>query len=289
MTWIYLNDRFVPHEEAVVSVFDHGFLYGDGVFETLRASRGRILMLAEHLARLERSASRLHLKLPISLEQFADLIQASVDRNQLQEAYIRVTVSRGTGEIGLDPALCKTPTLVIIAKPFVPYPESLYSNGIAVAVVRTRRNLAQALPPEVKSLNFLNNILAKIDALAAGADEAIMLNYRGELTEGSTSNIFVVNAGQLRTPAMACGLLDGVTRGVVLELAKDLPIPSEETVLGTADLYAAEECFLTNTTQEVLPVTKVDGRMVGDGRPGPITARLRASYRARLERLLQCP
>lgn len=289
MTWIYLNDRFVPHEEAVVSVFDHGFLYGDGVFETLRASRGRILMLAEHLARLERSASRLCLQLPVSLEQFADLIQTAVARNDLQEAYIRVTVSRGTGDIGLDPALCKTPTLVIIAKPFVPYPESLYANGIGVAVVRTRRNLPQALPPEVKSLNFLNNIFAKMEAIAAGADEAIMLNYRDELTEGSTSNVFLVNAGRLRTPAAACGLLDGVTRGVVLKLAKDLAIPSEETVLGMADLYAAEECFVTNTTQEVLPVTKVDGRVVRDGRPGPITARLRASYRACLERLLHNP
>jgi branched-chain amino acid aminotransferase len=141
----------------------------------------------------------------------------------------------------------------------------------------------------VKSLNFLNNILAKMEAIAGGADEAIMLNYRDELTEGSTSNLFVVNAGRLRTPAMTCGLLDGVTRGVVLKLAKDLAIPSEETVLGLGDLYAAEECFLTNTTQEVLPITKVDGRMVGDGRPGPITARLRASYRSRLERLLQYP
>jgi branched-chain amino acid aminotransferase len=289
MTWIYLNDRFVPHEQAVVSVFDHGFLYGDGVFETLRASRGRILMLGEHLTRLERSASRLALELPLSLEQLADLIQASVERNHLQEAYIRVTVSRGAGEIGLDPALCKSPTLVIIAQPFVPHPESLYANGIGVAVVRTRRNFSEALPPEVKSLNFLNNILAKIEAIAAGADEAIMLNYRDELTEGTTSNIFVVNAGRLRTPAKACGLLDGVTRGIVLELAKDLAIPSDETVLGVADLYAAEECFLTNTTQEVLPVTKVDGRLVGDGRPGPVTARLRASYRSRLERLLEGP
>jgi branched-chain amino acid aminotransferase len=246
-------------------------------------------MLAEHLARLQRSASRLALELPLSLEQLGNVIQASVDRNHLQEAYIRVTVSRGTGEIGLDPALCKTPTLVIIAKPFVPYPESLYTKGIAAAVVQTRRNLPQALPPEVKSLNFLNNIFAKMEAIAAGADEAIMLNYRDEITEGSTSNVFLVNAGQLRTPAITCGLLDGVTRGVVLTLAKELAVPSDETVLRMADLYAAEECFMTNTTQEVLPVTKVDGRRVGDGRPGPITLRLRASYRSRLERLLECP
>jgi branched-chain amino acid aminotransferase len=162
-------------------------------------------------------------------------------------------------------------------------------NGIAAAVVQTRRNLPQALPPEVKSLNFLNNIFAKMEAIAAGADEAIMLNYRDELTEGSTSNVFVVTGGRVRTPAIACGLLDGVTRGVVLKLAQDLAIPAEETVLQMADLYAAEECFMTNTTQEVLPVTKVNGRMVGDGRPGLITVRLRASYGAHLKRLLECP
>ena len=284
--WVYLNDKFVPQEEAVVSVFDHGFLYGDGVYETLRAYRGRVLHLAEHLARLERSASRIQLHLPVGRERLADLVRESLSRNQLQEAYLRITVSRGPGEIGLDPALCKAPTLVIIAKPFQPYPESIYTEGVSVIVARTRRNLPEALPPQVKSLNFLNNILAKMEAKTAGVHEALMLNHREELTEGTTSNVFVVQDGRVRTPAIGCGILDGITRGRVLHLALELGIPSEETRLTVADLMRAEECFLTNTTQEVLPVTRVDGRLIGDGRPGRITRRLQASFRAGLDRLL---
>ena len=285
--WVYLNDRFVPREEAVVSVFDHGFLYGDGVYETMRAYRGRVFLLAKHLARLERSAERLRLRMPIPREHLADLVRASIERNRLQEAYVRVTVSRGSGEIGLDPALCKTPTLVIIAKEFVPYPDSFYSEGISIAIVQTRRNLPEALPPDVKSLNFLNNILAKMEAIAVGAYEGVMLNHRDELTEGTTSNLFVVQNGRLRTPDRKCGILDGLTRGVVLQLAHELKIPTEEARLYVEDLYGAEECFLTNTTHEVLPVTKANGRPVGTGRPGPITSRLRASFQSSLDRLLE--
>jgi branched-chain amino acid aminotransferase len=284
--WVYLNDRFVPQEEAVVSVFDHGFLYGDGVYETLRAYRGRVFQLAEHLARLDRSASHIQLRLPVGPERLADLVRESLRRNQLQEAYLRITLSRGTGEIGLDPALCKSPTLVIIAKPFQPYPESIYTHGVAVIIARTRRNLPEALSPQVKSLNFLNNILAKMEAKTAGAHEALMLNHRGELTEGTTSNVFTVRGGRLLTPSVESGILDGITRGLVLQLATDLGIPSEETRLTVEDLTRAEECFLTNTTQEVLPVTQVDARMIGNGRPGEITRRLHASFRACLDRLL---
>jgi len=284
--WIYLNDRFVPQEEAVVSVFDHGFLYGDGVYETMRSYQGRTLQLSEHLARLERSASRIHLDLPLSLVRLAELIRESLVRNRLQDAYLRVTVSRGAGEIGLEPSLCKTPTLVIIAKPFQPSPESLYTEGVTVSVVRTRRNLPEAVPPQIKSLNFLNNILAKIEATAAGAHEGIMLNQREELTEGTTSNLFLVQAGRLRTPSLDCGILDGITRGLVLRLAEELTIPTEETRLGVKDLYRAEECFLTNTRQELLPVTGVDGHRLGDGRPGTLTRRLHALFRARLDRFL---
>ena len=284
--WVYLNNTFVPQEEAVVSVFDHGFLYGDGVYETLRAYHGRVFKLAEHLARLERSASRIQLNLPAGPERLTDLVRETLRRNQLSDAYLRITVSRGTGEIGLDPALCKAPTLVIIAKPFQPYPESIYAEGVSVIVARTRRNLPEALPPQVKSLNFLNNILAKMEAKAAGAHEALMLNHRGDITEGTTSNVFVVQEGRLRTPSVECGILDGITRGLVLQLASELGIPSEEARLTVEDLMRAEECFLTNTTQEVLPVTRVDGRMIGDGRPGGITRRLHASLRACLDRLL---
>ena len=284
--WVYLNDKFVPTEEAVVSVFDHGFLYGDGVFETMRAYRGKVFLLTDHLARLERSASALALSLPVRRERLADLMREALTRNQLQDAYLRVTVSRGPGEIGLDPALCKTPTLVIIARPFQPYPDSFYARGVSVMIANTRRNLPEALPSHVKSLNYLNNILAKMEAKAAGAHEALLLNHRSEVTEGATSNIFIVREGRLRTPAIAGGILAGLTRGVVLGLAHDLGMATEETRLTVNDLYDADECFLTNTTQEVLPVTRVDGKMIGNGRPGEITRRLHASFRAGLDRFL---
>src|SRR5437660_8103534 len=224
--WVYLNDRFVPKEEAVVSVFDHGFLYGDGVFEALRAYRGRSCQLTEHLARLERSASELGMALPVTRERLADPVRESLTRNQLQEAYLRITVSLGPGEIGLDPALCKSPTLVVIAKPFEPYPASFYTDGVSVIIAQTRRTPPEALPPQVKSLNFLNNVLAKMEATAAGAHEALLLNHRSEVTEGTTSNVFIVTGGRLRTPSAACGILEGITRNVVLQLAQELSIPT---------------------------------------------------------------
>ena len=287
--WVYVNDRFVPQEQAVVSVFDHGFLYGDGVYETLRAYRGRVFQLADHLARLERSGSRIRLHMPVGRERLASLLRESLRRNQLQEAYLRVTVSRGGGEIGLDPALCKSPTLVIIAKPFQPYPDAFYTDGVAVIIATTIRNLPEALPPQVKSLNFLNNILAKMEATAASAHEALLLNHRGDVAEGTTSNVFVVQGERLRTPAVECGILEGITRQLVLQLAHDAGIQTEETRLAVDELLRADECFLTNTTQEILPVTRVDGKMVGDGRPGAITRRLHGLFRTRLEGFLDLP
>ena len=286
---IYLNDRFVPKEEALVSVFDHGFLYGDGVYETMRGYSGRVLQLAQHLHRLERSASHLQITLPVTRAVLAELVRESLYRNHLQDAYVRVTLSRGPGEIGLDPALCKRPTLAIIAQPFLPYPESIYKEGVAVVVVQTRRNLAEALPPQVKSLNFLNNILAKMEAKAAGAYEGLMLNHRDELTEATTSNLFLVKGKRLRTPSLESGILDGITRGLVLGLAHEAGLHPEESSLTVEDLAGAEECFLTNTTQELLPVTRVDGRPVGDGHPGPVTRRLHALFRAGLDRFLDSP
>jgi branched-chain amino acid aminotransferase len=285
--WIYLNDRFVPQEKAVVSVFDHGFLYGDGVYETMRAYGGRVFHMADHLTRLERSAALINLPLPASREVLSSLLREALEKNRLQDAYLRLTVSRGPGEIGLDPALCTQPTLVIIALPFQSYPEWFYTEGVAAIVAKTERNSQAALPPQAKSLNFLNNILAKMEAKAAGAQEAFMLNHRGELTEGTTSNLFLVQAGRVRTPALDCGILDGITRGVVLGIAKDLGIPTEETRLVQTDLAVADECFLTNTTQEVLPVTRVDGKPIGTGRPGGITRRLHELFRARLHGLLE--
>lgn len=284
--WVYVNDRFVPKEEAVVSVFDHGFLYGDGVFETLRAYQGRVFQLAEHLARLERSASTLGIALLVPRDRLADLVRESLTRNRLQEAYLRITVTRGPAEIGLDPALCKAPTVVIVAKPFQPYPEWFYTHGVSVIVAQTRRNPPASLPPHVKSLNFLNNILAKMEATAAGAHEAVLLNHQGEVTEGTISNVFVVQGGRLRTPTVECGILAGITRNVVLGIARELGIPTDETHLTVDDLTGAEECFLTSTTQEVLPVTTVEGRRIGEGRPGAITRQLHASFRAGLDRFL---
>jgi len=284
--WIYLNNRFVSKEEAKISVFDHGFLYGDGVFETLRAYHGKFLMLSEHITRLEQSAARLHIAMPVKRSRLNAIVAESLELNKLTDAYLRITVSRGQGEIGLDPALCKTPTLVVIAKPFEPCPESFYTDGVAVAVVQTRRNLPEALPPHVKSLNYLNNILAKMEATALGAYDAVLLNHHGEVTEGTTSNVFVTLGGRLLTPAHDCGILAGITRNLVLQLARELEIPTEETRLTAADLPIADECFLTNTTVEVLPVTQVDGQKIGDGQPGEITRRLHASFRDSLGRFL---
>ena len=284
--WIYLNTRFVSKEEAKISVFDHGFLYGDGVFETLRAYGGKVLLLSEHIARLEQSAARLHIPMPVKRSRLSAIVAESLELNKLTDAYFRITVSRGLGEIGLDPALCKNPTLVVIAKPFEPYPESFYTDGVSVAVVQTRRNLPEALPPHVKSLNYLNNILAKMEATALGAYDAVLLNHQGEVTEGTTSNVFVALGGRLLTPASDCGILAGITRNVVLRLARELEIPTEETRLTAADLPIADECFLTNTTVEVLPVTQVDGQSIGEGRPGEITRRLHASFRDSLDRFL---
>ena len=284
--WIYLNTRFVSKEEAKISVFDHGFLYGDGVFETLRAYGGKVFMLSEHIARLERSAARLHIPMPVKRSRLSAIVAESLELNKLTDAYLRITVSRGQGEIGLDPALCKYPTLVVIAKPFEPYPESFYTDGVSVAIVQTRRNLPEALPPHVKSLNYLNNILAKMEATALGAYDAVLLNHQGEVTEATTSNVFVALGGRLLTPAHDCGILAGITRNLVLQLARELEIPTEETQLTAADLPIADECFLTNTTVEVLPVTQVDGQSIGEGRPGEITRRLHASFRDSLDRFL---
>ncbi len=284
--WIYLNTRFVSKEEAKISVFDHGFLYGDGVFETLRAYGGKVLLLSEHIARLEQSAARLHIPMPVKRSRLSAIVAESLELNKLTDAYLRITVSRGHGEIGLDPALCKNPTLVVIAMPFEPYPESFYTDGVSVAVVQTRRNLPEALPPHVKSLNYLNNILAKMEATALGAYDAVLLNHQGEVTEGTTSNVFVALGGRLLTPAHDCGILAGITRNLVLQLARELEIPTEETRLTAADLPIADECFLTNTTVEVLPVTQVDGQKIGDGRAGEITRRLHASFRDSLDRFL---
>ena len=289
--WIYLNDRFVKEEEAVVSVFDHGFLYGDGVYETIRSYGSRIFMRDQHLARLRRSADAIGLIIPIPHPKWPALLHESMTLNDVghqgTDAYLRITVSRGTGDIGLDPALCPTPTIVIMTKALRPPSPEQYRIGVNLIVAQTRRNFPGALPPQIKATNFLNNILAKREAIAAGAFDSILLNWESHLTECTVSNLFFVRAGRLCTPALECGLLDGITRAVVLNLAREAQIPIDEGHFGVEAIHKADECFLTNTSMEVMPVTMIDGHPVGAGTPGPLTQRLHRLFIANRARFIE--
>ena len=276
---VYLDGHFVAREQAMVSVFDHGFLYGDGIYETMRAYGGQFFLLDKHLARLKRSANALSLKLPLPLDKIGEALNESLNINKLQEAYVRLHISRGPGEIGLDPALCPAPTMVIVANPFHDYPARLYERGVSVAIVKTRRNHPLALDPAIKGTNFLNNILAKIEAVKARAYEGIMLNWEGYVAEGTISNIFMVKKGVLSTPHPDTGILEGVTRAFVLRLAKKKKIIIKETRILPKSLLSADECFITNTTLEIMPVTSIDKRPVRSGKPGPVTALLLQEYR----------
>ncbi|MEJ2183935.1 MAG: aminotransferase class IV [Nitrospirota bacterium] len=276
---VFLGDGLVPEEEARVSVFDHGFLYGDGVYETMRAYGGKVFLMERHLLRLKRSADMIGLGLPRDEAGIGEAVRETLAANGLQEASIRVTVSRGPGPLGLDPALCREPTFLVMARPFKPYPEEYYREGVRVVVPRVRRNLKEALDPRIKSLNFLNNILAKREALQAGAFEALMLNHRGELTECTVSNVFFLRDGRLCTPAVDCGLLDGITRGLVLELARGEGIPVEEGVFREEDIHGAEEVFLTNTSMEAMPVGQVGQRAYPVGETTLLLRRRYAEYR----------
>lgn len=284
---IYLNGSFVPKEKALVSVFDHGYLYGDGIYETMRAYDGALFLLDRHLNRLERSAEAIYLRLPLPLSGIAAALEESLLRNNLKDAYVRIQISRGPGDIGLDPALCPEPTMVIIAKPFNDYPAEYYEKGVSVSIAATRRNHPLALNPSVKATNFLNNILAKVESLRAGAYEGIMLNWEGYVAEGTISNIFWVKDGMLFTPALSVGILEGVTRGLVIELAKKNGIPIEEGAYRQEDLFDAEECFITNTTMEVMPVTMINSRPVGNRNPGPVTRLLAAAYKEEVKKCFQ--
>lgn len=287
--WIYLNDRFVREEEALVSVFDHGFLYGDGVYETIRSYGDKIFMRDQHLARLRRSADAIGLAVP--KRDWPSLLHEAMARNgagdDRSDAYIRVTISRGRGDIGLDPALCPTPTIVIMVNPLKPPPAERYRTGVSLIVAKTRRNLPAALDPQIKATNFLNNIQAKREAIAAGAFDSVLLNWEGYVTECTISNLFFVQSGRLCTPALSCGILDGITRGVLLALAEDAGIPVHEGHFTVDALAKADECFLSNTTMEVMPVTRLDGRPVSDGKPGPVTARLHQIFVAQRRKFLE--
>jgi len=284
---VYLNGRFVAKAQAQVSVFDHGFLYGDGVYETMRAYGGKLFLLKKHLARLKHSADAISLKLPMRLDKIGDALNEALSINKLQEAYVRLHLSRGPGEIGLDPALCVAPTMVIVAKPFHDYPAGYYAQGVSVAIVTTRRNHPLALPPSVKGTNFLNNILAKIEAIQAGAYEGIMLNWEGYVAEGTISNIFMVRKGVLYTPHLDTGILEGVTRDLVLRLAKRKKIPVKEVMLRPKDIMSSNECFITNTTMEIMPVTTIDEKKIEKGIPGPVTAVLHQAYRKEVRACLK--
>ena len=275
---IYLDGRFVPEEEARVSVFDHGLLYGDGVFEGIRAYNGKIFRLDEHLARLYDSAKAIDLAIPLTKAEMTEVIKETLRRNSLRDAYIRPIVTRGKGDLGLDPLKCAKPTVIAIAVTWGAMYGDLYEKGLRAICVSVRRTPPESMPPNVKSLNYLNNILAKIEANHRGVDEAIFFDTRGHVSEGSGDNIFVVKDGVIITPP-TLNNLRGITRMVVLEIAASMGITLLERDLGYFDLYTADEVFVTGTAAEVAPIREIDGRVIGNGKPGPITRQLMAAFR----------
>ncbi|MBI3324875.1 MAG: branched-chain-amino-acid transaminase, partial [Candidatus Omnitrophica bacterium] len=277
---VYLNGKFVDRDAARVSVFDHGLLYGDGVFEGIRFYKGLIFKLHEHLDRLFESAHTIMLKIPLSKQELVGVVKQSLRVNHLRDAYIRLVVTRGEGDLGLDPRKCVQPTTFVIADKIQLYPASLYEKGLALITVATQRNVPEALNPQIKSLNYLNNILAKIEAITAGFEEAVMLSASGYVTECTGENLFIVKGKQLLTPPPYIGVLRGITRQTVMELGGKAKLEVREELLTRHDLFNADECFLTGTAAEIVPVVKIDGRQIGAGRPGPTTKRLQQGFRA---------
>jgi branched-chain amino acid aminotransferase len=277
---IFIDGKYYGERDAKISVFDHGLLYGDGIFEGIRAYNGRVFKLKEHIDRLFCSAKSILLKVPMA---HADIMAAIVDtcrRNRIRDGYIRLVVTRGAGTLGLNPNRCKNPSVIIIAGKMQLYPPELYQRGMDIVTVPTTRNLHSALNPAIKSLNYLNNILAKIEANNAGCEEAIMLNAEGFVAECTGDNIFIVKDGHLLTPPLSAGALYGITRQVVMDLAAQSGLKVGEPNLTRYDLFNADECFLTGTGAEVVPVVKIDGRVVGTGNPGPVTESLVTQYHA---------
>lgn len=276
---IYLNGQLVPEEQAKISVFDHGLLYGDGVFEGLRVYSQKVFLLNEHIERLYESARAIRLEIPISPAEMTKATNDTVAANQLNDGYIRLVVTRGAGGLGLDIRKTSHPQIFIIADQITMYPPEMYENGMEIVTASTIRNHPQALSPRIKSLNYLNNIMAKIEATDQGKQEAIMLNHKGEVSECTGDNIFIVKKGKLLTPPKDAGILEGITRNAVIRLAQKANIPFSEMSMTRHDVYIADECFLTGTAAEVIPVTKVDGRVIGSGKPGEITHRLLKLFR----------
>ena len=277
---VFMNDRLVPEDEARVSVFDHGLLYGDGVFEGMRSYSSRVFRLDAHIDRLWESAQAICLKIPLTKEAVAQAVNDTLAANGLADGYVRLLVTRGAGTLGLDPNRTKNPQVIVIADTISLYPREHYEKGLRIVTAATQRTQAAALSPRIKSLNYLNNIMAKLEGLQAGCVEALMLNHKGEVAECTGDNIFVVRKGLLLTPPPDAGILEGITRGAVMELARSAGIDCREATLTRHDLYTAEECFLTGTAAEVIPVVEIDGRSIGTGRPGPVTAKLLAAFHA---------
>jgi branched-chain amino acid aminotransferase len=277
---IFMNDRLVPEEEARVSVFDHGLLYGDGVFEGLRSYSGRVFRLDAHLDRLWASARAISLEIPLAKETVAKAVIDTLAANKLVDGYVRLLITRGAGSLGLDPNRTKNPQVIVIADTISLYPQEFYERGLRIVTAATQRVHSAALSPRIKSLNYLNNIMAKLEGLQAGCVEALMLNHKGEVAECTGDNVFVVRSGKLLTPPPDAGILEGITRGAVMELAHAAGIDCREATLTRYDLYTSDECFLTGTAAEVIPVVEIDGRKVAAGTPGPVTARLTADFHA---------
>ena len=276
---IYVDGKYYTEKTAKISVFDHGLLYGDGVFEGIRVYHGKIFRLKQHIDRLYESAKAIVLNVPMSKPQLTQATVETCRKNKLQDGYIRLVVTRGVGYLGLSPYKCKNPSIFIIAATIELYPPDLYAKGLDVMTVATNRTPAAAVSPQIKSLNYLNNIMAKVEALHAGCMEAVMLNTQGFVAECTGDNIFLLKEGFLRTPPISAGALNGITRTAVIELARRERIEVQEPTLTRFDLYNADECFLTGTAAELIPVVRVDGRQVGNGKPGPTTLRLMESFR----------
>ena len=277
---IFIDGKFCSDRDAKVSVFDHGLLYGDGVFEGIRAYNGRVFKLKEHIDRLYASAKAILLEIPLTHVQMMKATVDTIRANKLRDCYVRLIVTRGIGTLGLNPRSCKKPCVIIIAGKIQVYPPELYARGMDIVTVPTVRNLHSAVNPAIKSLNYLNNILAKIEANNAGVEEAVMLNAEGFVAECTADNLFIIKNGALFTPPNYAGALYGITRGTVMELAEQLGVKVSETNLTRYDLFNADECFLTGTGAEIMPVIKIDGRVIGSGQPGALTRKLTEAYHA---------
>jgi branched-chain amino acid aminotransferase len=276
---IFIDGKYLDERDAKISVFDHGLLYGDGIFEGIRAYNGRVFKLKEHIDRLFYSAKAILLEIPMSHAELMKATVATIRANKLRDCYVRLIVTRGVGTLGLNPRSCKKPSVIIIAGKIQVYPPALYARGMDIVTVPTTRNLHSALNPAIKSLNYLNNILAKIEANNAGVEEAVMLNAEGFVAECTADNLFIVKNGELFTPPLSAGALYGITRQTVIELAQEAGLKVSEPNLTRYDLFCADECFLCGTGAEIMPVIKIDGRVIGSGKPGALTRKLVADYR----------